>query len=249
MIRSGTLRYARFQAGDFLMQKVSLPAILVLVIGGLTVYGVGHAPTPIEWASPDGKRFARQILNQTLPVFSALTAFLGVNAMVSGDRHHGHARFYFSKPVHVPWFYLQGWLVGGLVMVTVAGLLAALLQAFTTTIPVAAAMASAALSWTLVGGFGFLLSVLMRFDGAVLISTWLLAAILRDMASRTDSPLPQWARMIAKVLPPVDRLDAVRSTLLDGGTPGTSALTHVIGYGLAGLVLGTILLRRRSLVT
>jgi MYXO-CTERM domain-containing protein len=52
-----------------------------------------------------------------------------------------------------------------------------------------------------------------------------------------------------KGLPPVDRLDAVRTALYNQQSASSSPTLHVIGYGLLALALGAVVLRRRSLVT
>ena len=78
-MRSGMLRYARYQAGDFLLQKASVPAILALFIGGLTVYLASHRSVPIDWSAPLGADNARAVLKQALDLFVPLAAFLAVN--------------------------------------------------------------------------------------------------------------------------------------------------------------------------
>lgn len=250
MIRSGMLRYARYQAGDFLLQKASVPAVLALFIGGMTVYMSSRGLVPLDWSTEMGAASARAVLKQASDLFFPLAAFLGVNAISSADRQHGHVRFVFSKPVVVPFYYLQQWAVYGAALVLLGGALAVLLQLFTTTIPVVGAMEAAALTWILVGGIGYLCSSVTRFDGALLILGWVVSNILRSLASmQPESPLPSWLLPIVKALPPVDRLDTARSALYAGQSIGSGSVLHVVGYGLACLALGTLILRRRSLIT
>lgn len=250
MIRSGTLRYARYQAVDFLGQKASIPGILALFIGGMTLYLATKQRTPVNWTTEDGTHFAQVILKQGLDIFFPLSALLGINGISSADRQHGHVRFFFSKPVVVPGFYLQAYVVYGLLLTVLGGAFALLLQSFTTAVPVVGAMEAGALTWILIGGVGFLLSSLTRFDGALLVLSWLVSSILRAAAAiKPETPLPGWLLPIVKVLPPVDRLDAVRTALYNGHAAATAPTMHVIGYGLAALVLGVLVLRRRSLIT
>jgi len=250
MMRSGMLRYARYQAGDFLLQKASVPAVLALFIGGMTVYMASRGFMPLDWSTDMGAANARTVLKQALDIFFPLAAFLAVDSISSGDRQHGHVRFLFSKPVAVPAYYLQTWLVYGGMLVALGGAFTLLLQLFTTRLPIAGAMEAAALTWMLVGGLGFLFSTLTRMDGAILILAWMLSSVLRSAAAmRPESPLPEWLLPIVKVLPPADRLDAARTALYAGHSAGSGSVLHVVGYGLACLVLGTLILRRRSLIT
>ena len=142
-MRSGMLRYARYQAGDFLLQKASVPAILALFIGGLTVYLASHRSVPIDWSAPLGADNARAVLKQALDLFVPLAAFLAVNGISSGDRQRGYVRFLFAKPIVVPAYYVQTWLVYGGMLALLAGALTMLLQLFTTALPVGGAMAAA----------------------------------------------------------------------------------------------------------
>ena len=250
MIRAGTLRYARYQAIDFLLQKASIPGILALFIGGMSVYLSTKQRTPVIWTSEDGARYAIVILKQAMDIFYPLATLLGINAISSADRQHGHVRFFFSKPVVVPRFYLQAYVVYGLLLTVLGGAFALLLQSFTTAIPVLGAMEAGVLTWILLGGVGFLLSSLSRFDGALLVLSWLASSILRVAAAeKPESALPHWLLPIVKGLPPVDRLDAVRTALYNGHAAAAAPTMHVMGYGLAALVFGVLVLRRRSLIT
>jgi hypothetical protein len=250
MIRAGTLRYARYQAFDFLLQKASIPAVLTLFLGGMTLYITSRQRTPVDWSSEEGTRAALQILKQGMDIFYPLAAFLGINAISSADRQHGHVRFLFSKPVVVPAFYLQTFVVFGAMLTLLGGTFALALQSFTTGIPVGGTMFAGALTWILIGGVGFLLSSLTRIDGALLVLVWLVSSILRTTAAaRQARVLPDWLLPIVKGLPPVDRLDAVRTALYNQQSASSSPTLHVIGYGLLALALGAVVLRRRSLVT
>ena len=249
-MRSGMLRYARYQAGDFLLQKASVPAILALFIGGLTVYLASHRSVPIDWSAPLGADNARAVLKQALDLFVPLAAFLAVNGISSGDRQRGYVRFLFAKPIVVPAYYVQTWLVYGGMLALLAGALTMLLQLFTTALPVGGAMAAAALTWILLGGLGFMLSTLTRRDGALVILVWMLASLLRAAAAmQPESPLPSWMLPVVKLLPPADRLDAVRTALYGVHAVDTAAVLHVVAYGLSCLAVGTFVLRRRSLIT
>ena len=124
------------------------------------------------------------------------------------------------------------------------------LQFFTTNLPMLRVAAAGALTWILIGGLGFLLSSLMRRDGAVLLVIWLLSWTLRSAAALPpENPMPRWLRVVAWGLPPVDRLDAVRTAFYVGRDAPTGALLHIVGYGLVALVLGIVIVRRRSLVS
>jgi ABC-type polysaccharide/polyol phosphate export permease len=172
---------------------------------------------------------------------------MGISGLVSSDRQQGHFRFLFSKPVNVPAFYAQAFAVHLVAFVVIAAGLAALLGVLTAPAAVLAAAQSAALTFVLVGGLGLLFGSLLRLDGAVLVLVYLISSIVQQIDTQQPGVLPGWASTLGQLLPPVNKLDQVRTHLFAGQAPVYADLWHVLGYGALAGVVGLLVLRRAPL--
>jgi hypothetical protein len=239
--------YARYQLNDYLVHRAALPALLVVVIAGVTVYAMSKNGPPGFWNSATGSQMAKSLFQQTMGLFLPLGAFMGINGLVAADRQHGHFRFLFSKPVNVPAFYAQAVAVHLVAFVAIAAALAWMLGVLTAPAPVLAAAESAALTFLLVGGLGLLLGSLVRFDGGVLVLVYLVSSIVQQIDAQQPGVLPAWASKLGQLLPPAFTLDQVRTHLFAGQAPAAADLWHVIGYGAAAGIAGLLVLRRAPL--
>lgn len=239
--------YARYQLGDYLLHRAALPTMLVVVIAGVTVYAMSKNGPPGFWASATGSQMAKSLFQQTMGLFLPLGAFMGISGLVSSDRQQGHFRFLFSKPVNVPAFYAQAFAVHLVAFVVIAAGLAALLGVLTAPAAVLAAAQSAALTFVLVGGLGLLFGSLLRLDGAVLVLVYLISSIVQQIDTQQPGVLPGWASTLGQLLPPVNKLDQVRTHLFAGQAPVYADLWHVLGYGALAGVVGLLVLRRAPL--
>ena len=239
--------YARYQLLDYLAHRAALPALLVLVIAGVTVYAMSKNGPPGFWGTATGSQMAKSLFQQTMGLFLPLGAFMGINGLVAGDRQHGHFRFFFSKPVSVPAFYAQAFAVHLAAFVAIAAALAALLGAVTAPAPVLAAAESAALTFALVGGLGLLFGTLVRLDGGVLILVYTVSSVVQQVDAQQAGVLPAWASSLGRALPPVLKLDQVRTHLFAGQSPAAADVWHVLGYGAAAAAVGLLVLRRAPL--
>jgi ABC-type transport system involved in multi-copper enzyme maturation permease subunit len=242
------LRYARYQVGDYLTQRLVLPVILVAFFAGLPAYMMTRGSPQGFMQSPEGIRLAQQLFTQSVTLFLPLGAFLGAVGVMSADRQQGYFRFLFSKPVNVSAYYAQAYVVHALILVAAFGVITWGFGAYTVHLSVHRAMEAAALTFVLIGGAGLLLGALMRFDAAVLIAIYLLGLIVQQLARAPGSGgLPRWLAGVGAALPPVVKLDDVRNQLYAGTALDQAPLWHVLGYGAACWVLGLLLLRRLSL--
>ena len=107
----------RYQAVDFLLYRAALPAGIAVVLGGSLVSAAGRG---IDFSTPAGARWADQFVGTFGTLFLHLSAFLGVARLVSDDRSTGTYRFLFAKPVSVPRFYVQQWLLHGALLTVIA---------------------------------------------------------------------------------------------------------------------------------
>jgi hypothetical protein len=223
---------------------------MILIIAGLPLVALlrngGH---PFE--TPQGADLAHQLYTGTVTLFLPLGAFLAATNIMSTDRHQGFFRFYFSKPVSVLAFYVQAYVLHGLAFVALFGAITWGFGALTVHQSVPGAMAAAAMTFVLVGGVGFLLGTLTRFDGAALALVYVLSMLLQQLsAQRTRLPnggLPEWVAQLARVLPPVHTLDELRSQLYASAGIEPAQLWHVAGYGAGAFIVGALVLRRAPL--
>lgn len=245
MTRGRLGAYLAFHLKDFLLLRAGLPTVMVVMLGAM-VLNVG-APGD-NWDTPQGHRVAAEMFRAFAGIFITLGAFLGVTRLVAEDRSMGYFRFYFSKPISVERFYVQQWVLHGVGLVLLVGALAATLRALTVpTVPVGGAMAVMALTWLLVGGIGFVITVVVNADAAVLVLVYVTTIVLRSLRDVPQSPLPAWLSQLTRALPPTQKLEYVRDALYAGAGVPWGHAAHVVGYGVAAFVLAVVLLRRMSL--
>ena len=240
-------RYARYQVGDYLMQRGALPFFLVLMLAAIPRFGMTHNAGPNFWTSPDGQNFAKQMFLNTITNFLPLGAYFAVVGLLSGDRQKGHFRFLFSKPVAMDRYYLQAMLLHGAAFVALFGVLAWGWGLATTHVSVWGAVQAAALTWVLLGGIGLALGALTRFDGGVLMVSYLAATITQQLSATANDAVPSWVAVLARVLPPAQALDQTRGALYSGQPIDLSKFWLVVGYGAGAWLVGWIAMRRGSL--
>lgn len=248
MRRGRLVAYLRFQLEDYLVQRAAIALILVLFVAGLPLWSTLRGQ-PDFFKGPRGAAFAMQLYSGTLALFLPVGAFLGGSAIVSTDRHQGFIRFYFSKPVNVLAYYVQTYVLHCLVFVALFGALTWAFGAFTVHVSVHRAMEAAALTFVLVGGLGFLLSTLTRFDGGLVVLLYVISMTLQQVVAqpaRADV-LPGWLRQLSRILPPAYALDQLRNHLYAREALDQWQLWHVIGYGAGAFLLGFFALRKLPL--
>jgi ABC-type multidrug transport system permease subunit len=250
-VNTRLLRYSRYQLPDFLLQRLTLPLVLLAFAAGLPTYLMMKNTPPGWMQSPQGINLARQMFSQSITLYLPLGAFVGAVGVISSDRQQGYFRFLFSKPVNVLAYYAQTYLLHAIVYVAVFGLIVWGFGAYTVHFSVHRSMAAAALTFVLIGGLGLLLGALTRFDGAGLIGLYVLALILQQLVASPNGlkngGLSDWLVVIAKALPPVVKLDTLRNHLYAGEALDMAQLWHVLGYGGGAAILGFLLLRRLPL--
>jgi hypothetical protein len=245
--RGRLIGYLPFKLGDYLLQRAAVPLVLVLLVAGFPLYGTLHG-NPGFFATPPGPVLAKQLFTNVVALFLPLGAFLGGAGIISADRHLGHVRFLFSKPVNVVAYYVQTYVLHGIVFVALFGIITWGYGAVTVHQPVVGAMGAAGLTFVLVGGLGFLLGTLTRFDGLLVALAYIGSMTLQQVVALPGLPqLPAWAVQIARVLPPAYKLDQLRDQLYAAQALDTARLWHVLGYGLGAFVLGLVALRKLPL--
>ena len=218
--RARLARYARYQLTDYLVER----GISTAVLGAVIVLA------PLLLGGAAARESAPLLFADAVARVGLLATLFALNGISSIDRQRGYFRFLFAKPVSVPRFYAQDYLV------RFAGVLAISSGLF-------AAFAA------LVGGVGFLLSALTHHDGIALVVVYVAATLVRAgtvvLAAGTRGA--QALGYVSGVLPPFYRLDALRDALAAGTAPSTADLVWVLAYGLGCLAAGLLVLRHRPL--
>ncbi|HVE80432.1 MAG TPA: hypothetical protein VNA89_16325 [Gemmatimonadaceae bacterium] len=240
-------RYAPWQLRDFLAERGAATLLIgaLMLVQGVIAAAEGMGPS---WASgPAGGGRSRLVLATVLPVFAFVGTVTAVNGIVANDRKLGYYRFLFVKPLPVPLYYAQLYLVHGLGLMLGAAALLALFAAAVAPDGLGAALVVVGLVYVAAGGVGFLFSVVTSFDWLLLGGTWVLAYTLQDnrgvIAGSAFAPLAP----LIDVLPPVERLDRAARLLIGGVRPDLADVLWPLAYGAGAFLLGLILVRRRPL--
>jgi hypothetical protein len=234
----------RYQLRDLVVLRAGLPTFMAVFFGWMILKTDG---ANVNWNGPDGERLTRDIVNMFgTYVFIPLATFLGAARLVTDDRSNGYFRFLFSKPVSIVRFYVQQWVAYGLTVMAIAGLLALWLQANTTTVPVQELMAVIGLNWILVGGIGFLLTVITNYDALMLVIIWTVSKVLHAFKDAENTAMWPWLQQLTRLSVPTQKLTYVQAELLAGNPLPLPHTLHIVAYGLLAFVAGLIILRKTS---
>lgn len=229
-------RYVFWQLRDFARDR----AIALLIVGiaiGFTVVG------PMRAISGDSFDRARAvvILEMVLSQVAYIAAFITLNGIVSNDRKQGYYRFLFSKPVSIPAFYAQQFVVFFVGYLVVCLLLLGIFGVFVRPLPPGPPLAFCALVFLAFGGIAFLVSSLFRYDWPILAAVFVGSAVIQSLWGDQEG----WRRMVLSVLPPLYKLSPALDDMLKRGTVDTNDALWLLGYSAACFAAGLFVLRRR----
>jgi hypothetical protein len=234
----------RYQLRDLVVLRAGLPTFMAIFFGWMIIKTDG---ANVVWTGESGQRLARDIVNMFgTYVFIPLAVFLGAARLVTDDRSNGYFRFLFSKPVSIVRFYVQQWVAYGLAVMAIGGLLALWLQLNTTTVPVRELVIVIGLNWVIVGGVGFLLTVVTNYDALLLVIVWTVSKVLHALKDAENSGMWGWVREVTRFSVPTQKLVHVQNELLAGNPLPVPHTIHVVAYGLLAFIAGVIILRRSS---
>ena len=246
-MQKNLMAYGRYQLTDYLLQKAWLPTLLIALMAGVPIYVAVHAGAQNQFLTPNGPQLAAALFNGTITLFLPLGLFFAVAGTISGDRAKGYYRFLFSKPINVVYYYVQQFALSGVAYVVVYALIVWIFGLFTVHQSVHRAVENALLTYFLMGSVGLFLGALTRSDGVLLGGVWALALLLQPLAILPSNPLPSWAVVLAKLLPPVQKLDVIRTQIYTMQPVDTHNLWIILAYGAVMLAAGLIVLRRAPL--
>ena len=243
-MKAALLRYAPWQLRDYLRDRGLITFALATIIAGLAwmawreqALAAGMAPGAMNRGQAAG------YIGSVFGFFAWFGTLTAVNGLASNDRTRGYFRLLFSRPVSVTWYYLQLWTINGLGLILVLSLLLGLFSLLVVPFYPPSLLLWIAVYWTFLGGVGFLLSALTRFDGIALVVFFLISALLRAAAGAATGT---GARIVRVVALPVDRAHGMLQPVLDGGAISRDAI-GILVYGLVALTLGILVLRWKEL--
>jgi hypothetical protein len=245
MRRARLWSYIGWQARDFVAERGAPLLIVATLMSFPIVMGLRQlrdaAPSAIQ-----AQTTARYGIVQLFAEFSLISVLIGINGVVSNDRVRGYYRFLFAKPVSIPRYYAQAYVVNGIGLLFAAfGVLAAI---YTLGYPVfpARVLLMVALVYLSLGGLGFFYSTLARFDWVLMGATWGLAQVLRAVYPAQES---RGGQVLDVILPPFHQLREVGLQLARGEAAEPTMLAWLLGWGISGFVLGLLILKRRPLAS
>jgi hypothetical protein len=245
MRRARLWSYLGWQARDFVAER----GAPLLIVATLMAFPIIMGLRELRAAAPSAAQAAisaRYAILELVAQFALIGVLIGINGVVSNDRVRGYYRFLFAKPVSIPRYYAQAYVINGLgLVITALGVLGAIYSLGYPLFP-ARVLLMVALVYVSMGGLGFFYSTLARFDWVLMGATWGLAQVLRAVYPAQESRAGQ---VLDVVLPPFHRLRDVGLQLARGEVAEPTMLAWLLGWGISGFVLGLLILRRRSLAS
>ena len=243
MTRARLGRYLLWQLRDFVLDR----AFAVALIFGLFVFMayeslVAGSRILIAHGGVHAAEFAARMMAQNVGFTWFMTALVAVHGIVSNDRTTGRFRLLFAKPVRLQRFYGQAFALHGVLYLVLAALYIATLGVFYPLAPVTATNAWVVflVSYLLVGGVCFLLSVLWRFDWG---TTLAVAGAVTYLAAKFKNH--PWLDAFPPFWKLADQVDSLKYLEPLEWKP----LVWASAYGVACFLLGLVVLRRRPLAT
>jgi ABC-type transport system involved in multi-copper enzyme maturation permease subunit len=184
---------------------------------------------------------AKQVLELIVSQLSYITAFIALNGIISNDRKAGYYRFLFSKPVSIPAYYAQQFIVFLVGYLIVNLVLLGIFALFAKPVSPVAPLAVCALVFLSFGGIAFLISSLFRYDWPILAAIFLGSSIFQSMWAAQEG----WRRMVLSVLPPLHKVSGAMMDILRNGTMDGKTLLWLLGYSAICFAAGLFVLRRR----
>jgi len=229
-------RYAYWQFRDFIRER-GLALIITSTLLGLTIV----APMRVMLGSGIGEPDAKRILILALPQIVFISAFIALNGIISTDRKLGYYRFLFSKPVSIPAYYAQYFVISFVGFLAVFAFLLGIFAIVVRPVNPVGALAFCAIVYLSFGGIAFLVSSLFRYDWPILAGIYLGSAVINGFwAAETG-----WRMVIRNLLPPLHQLSP--NDLINLGTVDGRALVWLLGYSALCFAAGLLVLWRRPI--
>jgi hypothetical protein len=230
-------RYALWQFRDFGRDRAIALMIIGLALGFTFVSPVKMMQVEITEAA------AKQLIMVSLQQVVFICAFVALNGIVSNDRKQGYYRFLFSKPVSIPAYYAQQFLIYFVGFMVVMAVLLGIFALTVYPLSPVAPLTYCAIVFLSLGGIAFFISSLFRFDWPILAAVFLGSALFHTIWENSEG----WRKLVIAVLPPLNKLTSMLGVLLNNGTVETNQLLWLFGYNLLFFLAGLFVLRRRPI--
>jgi hypothetical protein len=227
-------RYALWQFRDFIRER-GIALLLVGFLIGFTVVG------PVRAMGHLDERMSERLLSAILVQVPFILAFIALNGIVSNDRKLGYFRFLFSKPVGIPAYYAQVFVIYLAGFLLVCAILLGIFSIAAHPVAVIGPLVFCALVFLSFGGVAFLVSALFRHDWPILAAIFLGSSILSYMW-RFETGI---RRMVLSVLPPIYNLPEMAPLLIQGEPVDVNNVLWLLGYSAICFAAGLLVLRRR----
>lgn len=234
-MRANLRRYALWQIRDFARDR-GVALLLVGFLIGFTMVG----PVRAMGRSIDAG-LAKNLLVAILAQLSFILAFITLNGIISTDRKMGYFRFLFSKPVSIPAYYTQLFVVYFVGFLAAIAILLGAFSIFAHPVSPLGPLVFCGLVFLSLGGIAFLISSLFRHDWPILAAIFLGSAILHSMWEYKEG----WRRMVLSILPPVYKLTTALPDIVNRGVVNTQDVLWLLGYSGICFAAGIIVLKRR----
>lgn len=230
-------RYSYWQLRDFIRERGYALLITSMLLGFTLV-----APQRAFMGPNIDSESAKRILILTMPQVVYIAAFITLNGLVSTDRKLGYYRFLFSKPVSIPAYYAQYFLVSLFGFLATFLLLLGVFAFFVRPVNPIGALEFAGLVFLSLGGIGFLISSLFRYDWPILAGVYLGSIVINQFWGLREG----WRHTITTLLPPLHKISEL-SSVMTTGTVDTKAVAWLLGYSALCFVLGLLVLWKRPI--
>lgn len=220
---------------DFVRDR-GIALLLVGFLIGFTIVGPVRA---VGRTIDEG--LARTLLTAILAQVAFILAFITLNGIVSTDRKMGYYRFLFSKPVSIPAYYTQLFIVYLIGFLAAVAMLLGGFSIFAHPVSPFGPLLFCGLVFLSLGGIAFLVSSLFRHDWPILAAIFLGSAILHGMWQYKEG----WRRLVLSLLPPVYKLTEALPDIVNRGVVNTQDVLWLLGYSAMCFAAGLVVLRRR----
>lgn len=240
------IAYFPWLARDLAVRALA-PLLVVLVLGGLPIYGMLNQQEVVDLANNAQQAdMVRQVFNGIAPLAIALGGFLMMTQSIALDRDRQHVRFFFSHQVSPASFYLGRFLLAMVVFNAVFAVAPLVVEFALVDINVLGTLAAFSLQLLLVGSLGVLCASLTHKDGLALVLSYFVMRTLQQLSAQ--DVLADWADPIVKGLPPFETLNGLVRALIAGTDFQWTDVTHVVAYAIGLLIAGLLVIRRAPLV-
>ena len=236
--------YLAWQARDFVVER-GAPLLIVATLMTFPII-MGLRQLDDTAAPMQAAASSRYAIVQLFAEFSLISVLIGINGVVSSDRVKGYYRFLFAKPVSIPRYYAQAYVVNGVDLGGRRIIKKKTIYALGYPVFPGRVLLMVVLVYLSLGGLGFFFSTLARFDWVLMGATWGLAQVLRAVYPPNES---RAGKVLDVILPPFHRLRDAGLQLARGEAAESTTLLWLLAWGITGLVLGLLILRRRPLAT